>query len=80
MSRRASEMIAHDRRQRVLRALAASDGMTAREIALETGMRQPQVTGMLMAMESRHFVQRDSIRQDRKASIWSISTIGRQQI
>ena len=69
-----------ERHKRVLRALAGSDGMTAREIALETGIRQSQVVGMLLAMESRHFVQRDSIRQDRKPSIWSISMIGRRQI
>jgi len=35
---------------------------------------------MLVAMDVRHFVQRDAIRQDRKPSIWSLTTIGRRQI
>ena len=71
------------RQRRVLRLLAdcpPGGTRTARDISIETGIRQSVVVGALMALERRFEAQRDSIREDRTAARWSISEIGRRAI
>ena len=69
-----------DRQERVLKALADNGEMSARLISLCTGLPTPKVVGALRVLESRFEVQRDTIGQDRKGAIWSLSEMGRRRL
>lgn len=74
-----SGLAAH-RRQRVLMVLEDNGTLSAKEIARLTGMSAGRVNGALRVLEGRFQVQRDSIRQDRKGAVWSLSELGRRQL
>ena len=80
----ARRLIALSRQERVHAALLRAEGdgceaLTAAEISGRTGQRQPLVVGALRRLEASGEVARDAIREDRRAALWRLTSLGRGQ-